>query len=142
MFGGTHQALKELDPRPLSRPELCDLITDLERLRSRVDERLMAAKAALDSLARSQAARFGPSGVRVNAVAPGLIITEMWAAGREIPGLADGLEKHIPLGRWGVPEEIASVVGFLAGDDARYITGQTIIVDGGFWGPGSWASYM
>ncbi len=91
-----------------------------------------ASKAALDSLCRTQARVFGSRGVRVNAVAPGLIITEMWAAGRQIPGLADGLEKRIALGRWGVPEEIASVVAFLACDDSRYITGQTIVVDGGF----------
>ena len=58
------------------------------------------------------------------------------------PGLADGLERHIALGRWGVPEEIASVVAFLAGDDARYITGQTIVVDGGFEGSHSFANYM
>lgn len=49
-LASVHERLKGVDPRPLSRPELCDLITDLERLRSRVDERLMAAKAALDSL--------------------------------------------------------------------------------------------
>lgn len=50
MLDEAHTALKEIDPRPMSRPELCDLISDLERVRSRVDERLMAAKAALDSL--------------------------------------------------------------------------------------------
>ena len=100
-----------------------------------------ATKAALDSLTRSQAARYGPRGVRVNAVAPGLIITEMWAAGREVPGLADGLEGHIALRRWGRPEEIGSVVAFLASDDARYITGQTIVVDGGFHAVTSWSDY-
>lgn len=93
-----------------------------------------ASKAAIDALCRTQATAFGRQGVRVNAVAPGLIITEMWEGGRQIPGLADGLERHIALGRWGVPEEIASVVAFLASDDARYITGQTIAVDGGFGG--------
>ena len=101
-----------------------------------------ASKAAIDSLARTQATAFGAQGVRVNAVAPGLIITEMWEDGRKIPGLADGLERHIALGRWGVPEEIASVVAFLACDDARYITGQTIVVDGGFEGSHAWADYM
>ena len=65
-----------------------------------------ATKAALDSLTRSQAAQFGKYGVRVNAVAPGLIITEMWEEGRKTPGLADGLAQHIALGRWGEPEEI------------------------------------
>lgn len=101
-----------------------------------------ASKAAIDSLTRTQATAFGSQGVRVNAVAPGLIITEMWAKGRKLPGLADGLERHIALGRWGVPEEIASVVAFLAGDDSRYITGQTLVVDGGFEGSHSWANYM
>jgi len=101
-----------------------------------------ATKAALDSLTRSQAARYGPRGMRVNAVAPGLIITEMWEQGRKTPGLADGLEKHIALQRWGLPEEIASVVAFLAGDDALYVTGQTIVVDGGFHALASWGNYV
>ena len=100
-----------------------------------------ATKAALDSLTRSQAASYGRFGIRVNAVAPGLVITDMWAAGREIPGLADGLERHIALGRWGEPDEIADVVAFLAGDKARYITGQTITVDGGYQGVTAWSNY-
>lgn len=101
-----------------------------------------ASKAAIDSLARTQATAFGAQGVRVNAVAPGLIITEMWEEGRKIPGLADGLERHIALGRWGEPQEIALVVAFLASDDSRYITGQTIVVDGGFEGSHSFANYV
>jgi len=101
-----------------------------------------ASKAAIDSLTRSQAMMYGPRGVRVNAVAPGLIITEMWAAGREVPGLADGLERHIALRRWGLPEEIAAVVAFLAGDDSRYVTGQTITVDGGFQHTARWSDYI
>lgn len=101
-----------------------------------------ATKAALDSLTRSQAAQLGKFGIRVNAVAPGLIITEMWEQGRKTPGLADGLASHIALGRWGEPEEIGSVVAFLAGDDAAYITGQTILVDGGFHGVTAWGNYF
>ncbi|MFT5530521.1 MAG: NAD(P)-dependent dehydrogenase (short-subunit alcohol dehydrogenase family) [Candidatus Poriferisodalaceae bacterium] len=101
-----------------------------------------ASKAAIDSLTRSQAMSLGRRGIRVNAVAPGLIITEMWAQGRETPGLADGLSKHIALGRWGAPEEIGAVVAFLASDDARYITGQTIAVDGGFQQMVSWANFL
>jgi len=69
-----------------------------------------ASKAAIDSLTRSQAMQYGPRGVRVNAVAPGLIITDMWAAGREVPGLADGLERHIALRRWGRPDDVAAAV--------------------------------
>ena len=101
-----------------------------------------ATKAALDSLTRSQAAQFGKHGVRVNAVAPGLIITEMWEEGRKTPGLAEGLADHIALGRWGVPQEISSVVTFLASDAASYVTGQTIIVDGGFHGVTAWGDYF
>ncbi len=101
-----------------------------------------ATKAALDSLTRSQAARYGARGLRVNAVAPGLIVTEMWEEGRKLPGLADGLEKHIALRRWGTPDEIAPAVVFLASDDARYITGQTIVVDGGFHAVTSWSNYV
>ena len=78
----------------------------------------------------------------VNAVAPGLIITEMWEEGRKTPGLADGLADHIALGRWGEPDEIGSVVAFLAGDAAAYITGQTIVVDGGFHAVTAWGDYV
>ena len=101
-----------------------------------------ATKAALDSLTRSQAAQFGKHGVRVNAVTPGLIITEMWEEGRKTPGLAEGLADHIALGRWGEPQEISSVVAFLASDAASYVTGQTIIVDGGFHGVTAWGDYF
>ncbi len=101
-----------------------------------------ASKAALDSLTRSQAAQYGKHGVRVNAVAPGLIITEMWEEGRKTPGLAEGLADHIALGRWGDPHEISSVVAFLASDDASYVTGQTIVVDGGFHGVTAWGDYF
>ena len=100
-----------------------------------------ATKAALDSLTRSQAAQLGRFGIRVTSVAPGLIITEMWEEGRKTPGLADGLASHIALGRWGEPEEVGSVVAFLAGDDAAYVTGQTILVDGGFHGVTAWGNY-
>jgi len=101
-----------------------------------------ATKAALDSLTRSQAAQYGKHGVRVNAVAPGLIITEMWEEGRKTPGLAEGLADHIALGRWGDPHEISSVVAFLASDEASYVTGQTIVVDGGFHGLTAWGDYF
>ena len=71
-----------------------------------------------------------------------LIITEMWEEGRKTPGLAEGLAGHIALGRWGEPQEISSVVAFLASDAASYVTGQTIIVDGGFHGVTAWGDYF
>jgi 3-oxoacyl-[acyl-carrier protein] reductase len=67
--------------------------------------------------------------VRVNAVAPGMIETDMSAAVRNLA--ADKIKEVIPLRRFGQPEEIASVVTFLASDDASYLTGQVLRVDGG-----------
>ena len=82
-----------------------------------------SAKAALGMLTRSLALELAPS-VRVNAVAPGAIATER---NKEVESLAD----EIPLGRPGEPSEVASVVAFLLSDDARYITGTSVLVDGG-----------
>jgi NAD(P)-dependent dehydrogenase (short-subunit alcohol dehydrogenase family) len=90
-----------------------------------------ASKGGLDAATRSLACEWGPRGVRVNSVAPGLIITDMWERGRQQPGLADALEKHLALRRWGEPEDVANVVTFLASDLAAYVTGETILVDGG-----------
>lgn len=90
-----------------------------------------ASKGGLDAATRSLACEWGPRGVRVNSVAPGLIITDMWERGRQQPGLADELESHLALRRWGQPEDVAKVVTFLASDLAAYVTGETIVVDGG-----------
>jgi NAD(P)-dependent dehydrogenase (short-subunit alcohol dehydrogenase family) len=82
-----------------------------------------SAKAALGMLTRSLALELAP-GIRVNAVAPGAIATERNEE-------ADSLTEEIPLGRPGEPAEVASVVAFLLSDDARYITGASVLVDGG-----------
>lgn len=88
-----------------------------------------ASKAAVVGLARSAARELGDRGVRVNAIAPGLIDTDLAA---DVP--ADhvaALTRRTALGRTGTPEDVADVAVFLASDDARYITGQVIGVDGG-----------
>ena len=90
-----------------------------------------ASKAGLDAATRCMAADWGLNGVRVNSVAPGLIVTEMWNEGRTIPGIIEALEDRVSLRRWGDADEIGDVVAFLASDRARYITGQVINVDGG-----------
>jgi 3-oxoacyl-[acyl-carrier protein] reductase len=88
-----------------------------------------ASKAGILGLMRSTARELAPFGIRVNAVAPGPVDTDMTAS------LADAtrkrLEASIPLGRFGRPDEIASAIAFLVSDDAAYITGQTLRVDGG-----------
>jgi 3-oxoacyl-[acyl-carrier protein] reductase len=89
-----------------------------------------ASKGAVEAFTRALAVELAPRGVRVNAVAPGLVATEMTEA---LQALApDELVRRILLKRLAQPEEIARVVGFLATDDASYVTGQVWNVDGGF----------
>jgi NAD(P)-dependent dehydrogenase (short-subunit alcohol dehydrogenase family) len=82
-----------------------------------------ATKAALDSITRSLALDLGPRGVRVNAVAPGVVDTELWAKNKQIPEAVASTTALTPLRRWAQPEDIA--------DASRFVTGETIAVDGG-----------
>lgn len=88
-----------------------------------------ASKGGIDSLTRALAKELAPRNVRVNAIAPGMIETDMSQVIRGIAG--DQIKKMIPLKRIGQPEEIASVAAFLASDEAAYLTGQVVRVDGG-----------
>lgn len=89
-----------------------------------------ASKAAVETMTRSHAAELGPRNITVNAIAPGLIRTDMLA--EVIPAERQRiLIENTPLRRLGAPEEIADVVAFLASDDARFITGQLLGVSGG-----------
>jgi 3-oxoacyl-[acyl-carrier protein] reductase len=110
---------------------------------SNVSQRLPAgngpytvSKVGLEALTRILAKEEGPHGIRVNAIAPGPIRTDMLEESLEVMGSerAEAFIRSVPLGRTGQPEEIASVVAFLVSDAASYITGQVIYVNGG--GPG------
>lgn len=91
-----------------------------------------AAKAAVEALTRNFALSLGPAGIRVNAIAPGPIdVGEPAPLEGDAQQLRRRLERTTILGRFGKLEEIATVVGFLASPAASYITGQTLIVDGG-----------
>ncbi len=91
-----------------------------------------AAKAAIAQLTRSLAVEWGPSGVRVVSLAPGRSLTRMTSV-TAAPGYAGdrGLAR-VPLGRWGTAEEVAQSVVFLCSDAASYVTGETLIADGGY----------
>ncbi|MGV0741327.1 SDR family NAD(P)-dependent oxidoreductase [Mycolicibacterium sp. XJ870] len=92
-----------------------------------------ASKAAIVALTKQMASEYAPRRIRVNAVGPGLVLTEGTAGEFADPGLQDAIGRSMPLGRLGTPEDIAATVGFLASDAAGYITGQVLYVDGG-WG--------
>jgi NAD(P)-dependent dehydrogenase (short-subunit alcohol dehydrogenase family) len=77
------------------------------------------------------AREWAPYGVRVNAVAPGWVETEMNAGAREDPNFRENVRSMIPLGRWGRAEEVAAVARFLASDAASFMTGSIVVVDGG-----------
>jgi len=88
-----------------------------------------ASKAAVIGLTRSAAVDLGPSSINVNAVAPGFVRTEMIA--KLPPEVIERAEKESLLNRVAEPEDVANVVAFLCSEEARHITGQVIVVDGG-----------
>ena len=90
-----------------------------------------AAKAGLEALVRALAIELGPSGVTVNAVVPGFIRKDAGAHRAIGAGALSPQTARIPLGRIGLPQDVAAMVGFLASPAAGYVTGQTIHVDGG-----------
>ena len=88
-----------------------------------------SAKAGLIGLTKATARELASRGITVNAVAPGFVLTELT---QDLPQeLMGQITERTPLGRFGTPEEIASAVAFLASDEAAYITGQVLAVDGG-----------
>ncbi len=96
------------------------------------NEAYSAAKAGILSLTRSLAVRYGPFGVRVNAIAPGTLRTPAWEQRRQKdPDVFDRVAKWYPLGRIGEPEDVAGAALFLASDEAAWISGAVLPVDGG-----------
>ena len=91
-------------------------------------------KLGLEALTRNMSAEMTPLGIRVNCVHPGLIDTDMTAWVMKRPDLLPGILAQISLGRAGQPREIGTVVAFFASDEASYLTGQSVHVDGGWAG--------
>ncbi|HEX6443538.1 MAG TPA: SDR family oxidoreductase [Streptosporangiales bacterium] len=91
-----------------------------------------ATKAGLVQLLRTAAAELGPSGVRLNAVAPGVVETPLTGQIRAIPEWAEAYASKSALGRWARPEELAGAVVYLASDASSFVTGTQLFVDGGW----------
>ncbi len=95
-----------------------------------------ATKAAVVALTRAWAKELAPKGIRVNAVSPGPIETpifsKMGLSEEQMAGMSQSIAEQVPLGRFGAPEDIAKAFVYLASSDASYITGEQLMVDGGF----------
>lgn len=92
----------------------------------------VAAKAGLAGLTRALASDFAPDGIRVNALAPGYVATEMTAKSFADPVMHEARRRHTMLGRWGQPADMVGAAIFLASPASSYLTGQEIFVDGGW----------
>ena len=91
-----------------------------------------AAKAGIVQMTKNLAVSWVGDGIRVNAIAPGLILSNMTSVMKGVPALEDPEIGRTPMGRWGTPADIAPATLFLASSGARFITGQTLNVDGGY----------
>lgn len=117
------------------RPSRCGAIVNTASVASthamKLGSGYVAAKHALLGLTRAAALDVAGDGIRVNAVCPGIIDTPLLEHGRKVPGLIDALQSAVPMARLGQAAEVARLVLFLASDEASYMIGQGVLVDGG-----------
>jgi NAD(P)-dependent dehydrogenase (short-subunit alcohol dehydrogenase family) len=124
------------DMEKRSRGAIINISSMMSQQAAGISPAYLASKGGLDALTYELASLYGPSGIRVVGLQPGAIDTEMSRELGNSSGPRDDAraysEDMIMLGRWGAPEEIARVILFLASDGASYITGTTIVADGGW----------
>ncbi|WP_115555079.1 glucose 1-dehydrogenase [Xanthomonas arboricola] len=124
----TQAAIKHLQ----DEGSIVNISSSITTLRSPGTSLYTASKAAVNAVSGVLAKELAPRKIRVNVVSPGFVITEgTTTAGIVGSEMASGIVAQTPLGRAGQPEDIASVVTFLASDDARFVTGEEILVTGG-----------
>ena len=125
--------IRDLTPDLLANPgSAIVLISSIEAIHGHeAIPAYCAAKSGMLGLVRSTTALLAPRGVRANAVCPGFIDTPMLAPMISIPGTRDAFEARTPMRRLGRPDDIAKAIRFLLSDDASYVTGHELVVDGG-----------
>jgi gluconate 5-dehydrogenase len=128
-FGLAKRAAALMLPRRFGR---LILVTSIAGPLSRAgDAAYTAAKGGLAALTRALAAEYGPLGITANAISPGFFATETNAERVADPAVQEFIEGRVPLRRWGRPEEIGGAAVFLASDEASYVNGHVLTVDGG-----------
>jgi 3-oxoacyl-[acyl-carrier protein] reductase len=123
-------AVKHFNPAGGSIVNISSIVSTLNPANGSV---YSATKAAVDSVTQSLAKELGPRKIRVNAINPGMVQTEGWhAAGLAESDMRKQVEAQTPLGRIGVPEDIAPAAVFFASSDASWVTGETLLIAGGY----------
>lgn len=126
----TQEAVKFFNPKGGSIVNISSMASTLTPANMSV---YSATKAALDAVTKTLAKELGPRRIRVNAINPGMVLTEgVVAAGFDTSDFRKQVESQTPLGRIGVPQDIAQAAVFLASSDASWISGETLLIAGGY----------